>query len=92
MPAQKRVYGYFCLPILCGDRFIGRLDPKADRKSKTFFIRNLCFESTFKDFEQVLQPLAAKIRDLALFNNCDRIVIEKTEPKPITRQLMTLIG
>ncbi len=92
VPAQKRVYGYFCLPILWGDRFIGRLDPKADRKSKTFFIRNLCFEPTFKDFEQVLQALAGKIKDLALFNNCDRIVIEKTEPKPITRQLMTLIG
>lgn len=92
VPAQKRVYGYFCLPILWGDRFIGRLDPKADRQSKTFFIRNLCFEPTFKDFEQVLQPLAGKIKDLASFNNCHSIVIEKTEPKPITSQLRTLIG
>ena len=92
VPAQKRVYGYFCLPILWGDRFIGRLDPKADRKSKTFYIRNLCFEPTFKDFEQMLQPLAGKIRDLAYFNNCDSIVIENREPKPITRQLMTFIG
>lgn len=92
VPAQKRVYGYFCLPILWGDRFIGRLDPKADRKSKTFYIRNLCFEPTFKDFEQVLQPLAGKIRDLAYFNNCHSIVIENREGKSITRQLMALMG
>ncbi len=92
VPAQKRVYGYFCLPILWGDKFIGRLDPKADRKSKTFFIRNLCFEPTFKDFEQVLQPLASKIRELAYFNNCQSIVIENAEPNSIRKQLMTLIG
>jgi uncharacterized protein YcaQ len=37
--APKRRYGYFCLPVLWGDRFVGRLDPKADRKGKTFIVR-----------------------------------------------------
>ena len=34
LPPAKRRYGYFSLPILWGEQFVGRLDPKADRKKK----------------------------------------------------------
>ena len=33
VPKSKRQYGYFVLPILHGDRLIGRIDPRFDRKS-----------------------------------------------------------
>ena len=32
-PAAKRQYGYYNMPILHGDRIIGRVDPKMDRKA-----------------------------------------------------------
>ncbi len=33
VPKAKREYGYYVLPILCGDRVIGRIEPVHDRKT-----------------------------------------------------------
>jgi uncharacterized protein YcaQ len=44
-PAAKRIHGYFVLPILQGDRFIGRLDPKFHRERGELEIRALHWEA-----------------------------------------------
>jgi uncharacterized protein YcaQ len=44
VPAAKRQYGYYVLPILHGDRLIGRIDPAYDRKTKTLRVQNVYAE------------------------------------------------
>ena len=43
-PAAERQYGYYVLPILSGERFIGRTEVVSDKKNDTLVIKNLWFE------------------------------------------------
>ncbi len=43
-PQDKRTYGYYTLPMLWGDRLVGRFDSKLDRTTNTFVILGLWLE------------------------------------------------
>lgn len=77
VPAPKRKYGYFSLPILIGDTFIARMDSKADRKQKTLIIHNLHFEKVKLD-RSMFDKLTDAIQRFARFNQCGDIVITKS--------------
>ena len=44
VPADKRQYGYYVLPILHGDQLIGRIDPLYKRKTKTLHVQHIYAE------------------------------------------------
>ena len=44
VPKAKRQFGYFVLPILHGDRLIGRLDPRFDKATSTLHVQGVWAE------------------------------------------------
>ncbi|MFH1701376.1 MAG: crosslink repair DNA glycosylase YcaQ family protein [Candidatus Zixiibacteriota bacterium] len=80
VPAAKRKYGYFVLPILWGDKFVGRMDAKAERKKKVLVIRRLHFEDGSKKHDSLLPALGKKLHEFARFNRCERIEAEGVIP------------
>ncbi|WP_207534827.1 winged helix-turn-helix domain-containing protein [Desertivirga arenae] len=87
VPAPKRKYGYFSLPILAGDTFIARMDAKADRKSKTLIVNNLHFEPVELD-HLVLEKFIASLKSFVLFNKCQDISFTKTNNKEYLKNIV----
>jgi len=68
--APKRVFGYFCLPILYGDKFVGRIDCKAHRADQRFEVLSLNLEDGTLDRDQFFPALSNELQRLADFNKC----------------------
>jgi uncharacterized protein len=64
VPAAQRLYGYYVLPFLLGDRFAARVDLKADRKTGVLQIPAAWIELT-ADQEETAAALAVELRRLA---------------------------
>ena len=91
LPAAKRKYGYFSLPILWGEQFVGRLDPKADRKKKVLIVRNLAFETEFIFQDEFLVEFLESLKNLMLFNQCESVELENVIPKKSKRMIQRLL-
>ncbi len=47
VPAGRRRWGYYVLPILFGDRFVGRIEPRFERKTRALRVLGLWWEDGF---------------------------------------------
>lgn len=73
LPSAKRKYGYFSLPLLFRDHFIGRLDCKAHRKLKRLEIKSLHWEPHRFDQERVNKALVEALSNFCDFQQCESV-------------------
>lgn len=75
-PIIQRKYGYYVLPVLSGDSFIGRIEVINDRKSKQLIVKNFWFENTADSYDGLNENINDCIRRFANFNDCKDIKFE----------------
>lgn len=80
-PAAKREYGYYVLPILHGDRLIGRIDPKLDRKRNVLVVNAVFAEKDSPADRDTGEAVAGAIADLAAFVGAEGIELGTRLPK-----------
>ena len=67
VPKAKRQYGYYVMPLLQGDRFIGRMDSKIDRKTGIYHIHALYLEEGARNAARSGAAVADSLLELAQF-------------------------
>lgn len=76
IPAAKRKWGYYVLPVLYGDSFVARIDPAFDRATKTFIIQNWWWEQGVnKKDEEMLAALRDCVGAFAKYLGASGVVL-----------------
>lgn len=74
VPEPKRQYGYYVFPLLEGDRMIGRIDMKAERKTGVLDVKRLWLEKGVRASAGRLAKLDAELQRVGRFAGVDKVV------------------
>jgi uncharacterized protein len=86
VPKAKRRYGYYVLPILHGDRLVGRVDPAFDRKRRILRLNAVYAEP---DAPAAGRAIGNAVAELAAFVGAEAIEYPKEVPRRWARSLRT---
>ena len=71
-PAAKRRWGYYALPILYGDRLVGKLDARAERKEGVFRVAAVHEDVAFN--KTMTAAVQREVKDLARWLKLDPVM------------------
>lgn len=86
-PAQRRVYGYFTLPILRKGKLIGRLDPKAHRREGVFEVKALHLEPGVAVSDALVDDLRRVLAGWAAWHGTPEVVVSDSDPPALARRM-----
>jgi uncharacterized protein len=95
VPEKKRRWGYYVLPILFGDRIVGRIEPRIDRKSGALRILGLWWEA---GFDPLIEPgfvaaFAAALDAHRRFGGVRRVVLPRVHVhRPLVAAVRVRLG
>jgi len=92
LPAAKRQYGYFSLPVLWDGKLLARVDCKAERKKSLLHIQHLALESRLAKIDAFAAALTKELAAFMRFNNCNKIRLHRTTPANFKPVLQTAIN
>jgi uncharacterized protein len=80
VPEKKRRWGYYVLPILYGDRLVGRIEPRIDRKAGVLRVLGLWWETGFDPLTAggFVESFAAALEAHRRFGGVARVALPRT--------------
>ena len=81
VPREKRVHGYYAMPLLADGRLLGRVDPARD--GRTLIARQVTLESA-----AAACPMARALTEAATWVNCDNLQAERIYPTHLRQPLL----
>ena len=91
VPASKRRWGYFVLPILRRGRLVGRLDAKAHRKAGRFEVVSLYLEDGVNVDDRLTADIADAIMECAVWHGTPAVTIRRTAPRSFAASLRSAL-
>jgi uncharacterized protein len=87
-PIEKRSFGYYTMPILWGDRLVGRFDPKLDRTTGTLVILGLWLEDDALARDPAFgEALAAGMKRFVRLLDARRLDVSAVAHAPLRKRL-----
>ncbi|MGD8458406.1 MAG: crosslink repair DNA glycosylase YcaQ family protein [Anaerolineales bacterium] len=82
-PPAKREYGYYVLPVLYGDRFVARMDPAFDKKTRVLTVNNWWWEEGVTPDDPMLEAITACVKAFGRYLDASEIILDPQAALPI---------
>ncbi|MBB4979124.1 winged helix-turn-helix domain-containing protein [Streptomyces nymphaeiformis] len=85
VPKQKRIHGYFAMPVLAGGRLVGRVDPA--REGRTLVAKQVSL-----DGPKAVPAVAKALREAAEWVGCDAVTVERVDRPELAPDLLKALA